>query len=47
MIGDWSFVVCIVIIAIPIGLLLATRWSRSRDPYVAQSNDEPDNATRG
>jgi hypothetical protein len=43
MIGDWSFVVWIVILAIPLGLMLATRWSRSRDPYVTKRKDEPGN----
>jgi hypothetical protein len=43
MIGDWSFLVWIVILAIPLGLVLATRWSRSRDPYIAKGKDEPDN----
>lgn len=27
---DWSFVVWIVVLAIPVGLMLATFWSRSR-----------------
>lgn len=42
MMGDWGFVVWIVVLAIPVGLVLATRWSRARDPYVAKSKDEPD-----
>jgi hypothetical protein len=27
---DWSFVVWIVVLALPVGLILATAWSRSR-----------------
>jgi hypothetical protein len=29
---DWGFVVWIVILAIPAGLMLATFWSRSQEP---------------
>lgn len=28
---DWGFVVWIVVLAIPVGLMLATFWSRSRE----------------
>ncbi|KFC69290.1 hypothetical protein FG93_03336 [Bosea sp. LC85] len=42
MTGDWSFVVWIVVMAIPVGLFLATRWSRSRGPSDAMNKDEPD-----
>jgi hypothetical protein len=42
---DWSFVVWIVILAIPVGLMLATLWSRAREPGAAQlgepSKDDP------
>lgn len=42
---DWSFVVWIVILAVPVGLMLATFWSRSREPGAAQlggaSEDDP------
>ncbi|MFC5394293.1 hypothetical protein [Bosea vestrisii] len=42
---DWSFVVWIVILAIPAGLMLATFWSRSRQPGAARldgpSKDDP------
>jgi len=33
---DWSFVVWIVVLAIPVGLMLATFWSRSREPGAAR-----------
>ncbi|MFC5419734.1 hypothetical protein ACFPOB_09175 [Bosea eneae] len=33
---DWSFVVWIVVLAIPVGLMLATFWSRSRRPGAAR-----------
>jgi len=33
---DWGFVVWIVILAIPVGLMLATFWSRSREPGAAR-----------
>lgn len=36
MLQDWSFVVWIVILAIPVGLMLATFWSRSRQPGTAR-----------
>jgi len=32
MVENWSFVVWIVVIAIPIGIVLAARWARSRGP---------------
>lgn len=48
---DWSFpqhggfVVWIVLLAIPVGLMLATFWSRSRQPGAARlegpSKDDP------
>ncbi len=42
---DWSFVVWIVILAIPVGLMLATLWSRAREPGAARlgepSKDDP------
>jgi len=42
---DWSFVVWIVVLAIPVGLMLATVWSRSREPGGARldppSRDDP------
>jgi hypothetical protein len=42
---DWSFVIWIVILAIPVGLMLATFWSRSRRPGTARldgpSEDDP------
>lgn len=40
MIGDWGFVVWIVLIGIPIGLGLVTIWSRSRG--AGQLVDEDD-----
>jgi hypothetical protein len=42
---DWGFVVWIVIFAIPVGLMLATVWSRSRRSGAARlegpSKDDP------
>lgn len=42
---DWSFVVWIVVLAIPVGLMLATFRSRSRQPGTARldgpSRDDP------
>ena len=42
---DWGIVVWIVILAIPVGLMLATFWSRSRQPGAARletsRDDEP------
>jgi hypothetical protein len=35
MMGDWGFVVWIVLIAIPLGIALATGWSRSRGERAA------------
>lgn len=32
MAGDWGFVIWIVVIAIPIGIVFAARWARSRGP---------------
>lgn len=32
MAGDWSFVVWIVVIAIPLGTALAARWAHARRP---------------
>lgn len=41
----WSFVVRIVILAIPVGLVLAGYWSRARQPGAARldgpSLDDP------
>ncbi len=34
--GDWSFVVWIVVIAIPFGIILGSRWARSRLPGAAR-----------
>ncbi len=39
MTGDWSFVVWIVVLAIPIGLFMARGWSRSRDPYAVRQDE--------
>jgi hypothetical protein len=43
--GDWSFVVWIVVIAIPIGIAFTTLWARSRGPGSAMldkpSADDP------
>lgn len=33
--GDWGFVVWIIVIAIPVGIALATSWARSRGPGAA------------
>lgn len=30
MIGDWGFVVWIIVLAVPLGIILATGWARSR-----------------
>jgi hypothetical protein len=42
---DWSFVVWIVVLAIPVGLMLASFWSRSRESGAARldgpSKDDP------
>ena len=44
-VSGWGFVVWIVILAIPVGLMLATFWSRSRQPGAARletsRDDEP------
>lgn len=31
MVGDWSFVVWLVVIAIPLGIALAVHWVRAHD----------------
>jgi hypothetical protein len=35
----WSFVVWIAILAIPVGLVLASYWSRARQPGSARLGD--------
>lgn len=35
MIGDWSFVLSIVVIGAPVGIALATLWARARGAGVA------------
>lgn len=40
MAGDWGFVVWIVLAAVPIGLLMISRWSRAKPPGESRM-DEP------
>jgi len=43
--GGWSFVIWIIVIAIPMGIVLGTHWARSRLPGAARldsaSADDP------
>ncbi len=45
MAGDWSFVVWIVVIGVPLGIALTTLWARSRSAGAAMldrpSPDDP------
>jgi hypothetical protein len=47
--GDWSFIFWVVLIAVPIGIVLATFWAGSRGPGEAMlgkaSIDDPRDPT--
>ena len=49
MTGDWSFVVWIVVLAVPLGIAFAAAWARSRGPGAAMldkpSVDDPRDPT--
>lgn len=42
MTGGWGFVIWIVVIAIPVGIALATVWSRSRGERAVLDEPEPE-----